>query len=76
MLALASGFLDPFDAKERIAVQVANEMMEDGHGLTDETAEAARAEYGDAGLVEIVAVAGLFHYFNRLNNALRVEVTK
>lgn len=38
---------------------------------------AALAEHWDQGeIVEITTVVGLFAYFNRFNDALRVEVTK
>jgi uncharacterized peroxidase-related enzyme len=74
--ALERGELAPFDAGERAALALADAMAGDARAVADEVVEAVRGAYGDDGLLEVVAVAGLFHYFNRLNNVLRMEVTR
>jgi len=74
--ALAKGALSPFTEAERAALRLADAMAGSGRDVPDDVVEAVRAHYGDAGVVEVAAVAGLFHYFNRFNNALRVEITK
>ncbi|MBI3819967.1 MAG: carboxymuconolactone decarboxylase family protein [Planctomycetes bacterium] len=73
---IARGDFALLTAEERAAVTLADEMEKDGHGVTDATAGAVRGFFGDRGLLEIVMVAGLFHYFNRVNNALGIEVTR
>ena len=35
-----------------------------------------RAHYDEGEIVEISAMAGLFNYFNRVNDALHMEPTK
>jgi alkylhydroperoxidase family enzyme len=58
------------------AMRYAELVNESGHAVTDE-AYAALARCWDEGqIVEITAVVGLFAYFNRFNDALRVPVTR
>ncbi|MFN0207331.1 MAG: carboxymuconolactone decarboxylase family protein [Planctomycetota bacterium] len=64
------------DAGAQAALRFADEMRDGGKNVSDEAAEAVKRVYGDEGLLEVAMVAGLFHYFNRVNNALKVEVTK
>ncbi len=35
-----------------------------------------KRNFDDGQIVELAAVIGLFNYFNRFNDALRVEITK
>jgi len=35
-----------------------------------------RRSYDDGQIVELAAAIGLFNYFNRFNDALRMEITK
>jgi uncharacterized peroxidase-related enzyme len=74
--ALQSGDYSGLQSGERAALAFADEMADGGNHVSDATAENVRREYGDEGLLEIAMVAGLFHYFNRVNNALQIEVTK
>ncbi len=68
--------LAAFEPAWRAALAYADAMTASGHAVTDERfAELAR--HWDAGeIVEISLVIGLFAYFNRFNDALRVEVTR
>ena len=68
--------LERFEPGWRAALRYADAMTRSGHAVTDELyAELAR--HWDAGqIVEITLVIGLFAYFNRFNDALRVEVTR
>lgn len=67
---------DPFSPAERAALLFA-EQMTTGTGQVPGWAFARLSEFFDpAEIVEIAAVAGLFAYFNRFNNALEVEVTR
>ena len=68
--------LEQFEPAWRIALHYADAVTASGQAVTDELyAELAR--HWDAGqIVEITQVIGLFAYFNRFNDALRVAVTK
>jgi alkylhydroperoxidase family enzyme len=60
----------------RAALRHAELVAASGHAVTDAAhAELAR-HWGESEIVEITLVAGLFSYFNRFNDALRVEVTR
>jgi alkylhydroperoxidase family enzyme len=48
----------------------------DPHGVDDALFARLRAHYDEGEIVEISAMAGLFNYFNRVNDALRMEPTK
>lgn len=74
--ALARGDFSTLTAPERAAVEVARQMNFDGHGVTADAAAELKNHFGDRGLLEVVMVAGLFHYFNRVNNALGIEITQ
>ena len=51
-------------------------MTTDSHGVDDELF-ARLSRYYDAGeIVELSAMAGLFNYANRVNNALHMEPTR
>jgi alkylhydroperoxidase family enzyme len=51
-------------------------VTDSGHAVGDRDYEGLSQHWGDAHILEITLVAGLFSYFNRVNDALRVEVTK
>ena len=44
--------------------------------MTDELFARLRMHYDDGEIVEISAMAGLFNYFNRVNDALHMQPTK
>jgi alkylhydroperoxidase family enzyme len=68
--------LEPFEPAWRAALHYADAVTQSGQAVTDEL-YASLARHWDAGeVVEITLVIGLFAYFNRFNDALRVEVTK
>lgn len=68
--------LEPFDPAWRTALRYADAVTADATGVPDELYAALAAEWDEGQIVEITQVIGLFSYFNRFNNALRVEVTK
>ena len=71
-----AGSLDGMEESWRLALRYAELVTTSGHEVTDQD-YAALAEHWDEGeIVEITLVIGLFNYFNRFNDALRVEVTK
>ncbi len=45
-------------------------------GVSDELFRRLREQFDEGEIVEIAAVAGLFNYFNRFNNALEMEPTR
>lgn len=51
-------------------------MTRDPHGISDDFFATLREHYDEGSIVEIAAVAGLFNYFNRFNEALKVPVTR
>jgi len=68
--------LEQFEPSWRAALDYADAVRESGHAVSDDV-YASLARHWDAGqIVEITLVIGLFAYFNRFNDALRVEVTK
>ncbi len=58
------------------ALRYAELVTESGHAVGDRDYEVLSQHWSDANILEITLVAGLFSYFNRVNDALRVEVTK
>jgi alkylhydroperoxidase family enzyme len=48
----------------------------DSNQASDELFERLKKHYDEGEIVEISAMAGLFNYFNRVNNALRMEPTR
>jgi len=60
----------------RVALRYADAVTADGNGVPDELYLALAAEWDEGQIVEITQVIGLFNYFNRFNNALRVAITK
>lgn len=51
-------------------------MTRDPHSIDDRAWGVLRSHFEEGQIVEIGAVAGLFNYFNRFNDALRVEPTR
>ncbi len=76
--ALLVSILDPatFTEKELVALELADRMAESGHAVSDELWECLLAHFNEGQLIELVSVIGLFNYFNRVNDTLRMEITK
>ena len=66
----------PFDEKEKAALAYAKQLTLDAHGIDDAMFARLRQHYDEGEIVEISAMAGLFNYFNRVNDALGMEPTK
>jgi alkylhydroperoxidase family enzyme len=66
----------PFDEKEKAALAYAKQLTIDAHGVDDALFDRLRQHYDEGEIVEISAMAGLFNYFNRVNDALQMEPTK
>ena len=51
-------------------------MTRDGHSVDDALWQQLRQHFDEGEIVELCAAIGLFNYFNRFNDALRMEPTK
>jgi alkylhydroperoxidase family enzyme len=67
---------DEFTPAERAALALAERMTTDAHGVDEEVWAGVREHFDAGQVVELAAVIGLFNYFNRFNEALRVAVTR
>ena len=76
--ALLTAFLDSemFSEKELVALELADRMAESGHAVNDDLWDRLKRHFDEGELVELVSVIGLFNYFNRVNDTLRMEITK
>ncbi len=66
---------DLFTPAERAALSLAERMTTDARDVDEEVWAELRAHFDAGQIVELAAVIGLFNYFNRFNDALRVEIT-
>jgi len=66
----------PFDDREKSALAYAKQLTLDAHRVDDKWFTRLRRHYDEGEIVEISAMAGLFNYFNRVNDALLVEPTE
>jgi alkylhydroperoxidase family enzyme len=73
---LATGDLETFPAAERVALRFSEQLTRDSNAVSDELFQELRSHFEEGEIVEIAAVAGLFNYFNRFNNALQMEPTR
>lgn len=76
--ALLVAILDPamFSEKEFVALELADRMAASGHAVDDKFWERLRGLFDEGEVVELVSVIGLFNYFNRVNDTLRMEITR
>ena len=65
-----------FEPAWAAALRFADALEGSGHGVSDTLYADLAAHWTPEQIVEITMVIGLFAYFNRFNNALRVEVTR
>jgi len=61
---------------EKAALAYAKQLTLDAHAIDESMFERLRRFYDEGEVVEISAMAGLFNYFNRVNDALHTEPTK
>ena len=66
---------DEFSAAERAALSLAERMTTDARGVDEDVWAALREHYDEGEIVELAAVIGLFNYFNRFSDALKIPVT-
>ena len=65
-----------FTAAEKAALELAERVTRDPHEVDDEFWAELRRYYDDGEIIELLAAIGRFNYFNRFNDALRMEPTK
>ena len=68
--------LSLFTEKELVALELADRVSESGHAVSDELWERLLQHFERDEIIELVSVCGLFNYFNRVNDALRMEITR
>jgi alkylhydroperoxidase family enzyme len=76
MLALEKGDLSVFGPRERVALEFADKLTSDSNRIPDGLFAELRRHFDEGQIVEVAAVAGIFNYFNRFNNALQMEPTR
>lgn len=65
-----------FNDAEKVALELAERATLDSNHIDDEFWNELRKYYDEGEVIELLAAIGLFNYFNRFNNALRMEPTK
>jgi alkylhydroperoxidase family enzyme len=60
----------------RVALEYADVVHRSGHDVSDEVYGRLRQAWDEGQIVEMTLVIGMTEYFNRFNDALRVEPTK
>ncbi len=76
LTALAAGDFSGFGERERAALEFAEKLTLDSKNVDDELFGRLRRSFSEGEVVELAAVAGIFNYFNRFNNALQMEPTR
>ena len=66
---------DDFTPAEKAALRLAETVTRTPHALNDEQFAELRGFYSEGEIVELLCAIGLSNYFNRFNNALRMELT-
>lgn len=51
-------------------------MTRDAHQVSDELWAELRSHFQEGEIIELAAAIGLFNYFNRFNDALKMEPTE
>ncbi len=70
------GSLDGMEERWKVALRFGELVTASGHAVTDQDYAELSRHWTDEEIVELTLVAGLFSYFNRFNDALRVQVTR
>jgi alkylhydroperoxidase family enzyme len=66
-----------FSDQELVALELADRMAEPAaYAVSDELWERLSRFFDRGEIIELVCAAGLFDYFNRVNNVLRTEITR
>jgi uncharacterized peroxidase-related enzyme len=65
-----------FNAREKAALELAERETLDSNGVDDAFWARLRTHFDEGEIIELAAAIGLFNYFNRFNNSLKMEPTK
>jgi uncharacterized peroxidase-related enzyme len=65
-----------FTPAEKAALRLAETVTRNANAVTDEQFAELSSFYSEGEVVELLCSIGLFNYFNRFNNALKMEPTK
>ncbi|HUO61471.1 MAG TPA: hypothetical protein VMU24_12445 [Candidatus Acidoferrales bacterium] len=65
-----------FTATEKAALELAERETIDPHTVDDDLWRELRKHFNEGEIIELAAAIGLFNYFNRFNDALKIETTK
>jgi len=66
---------DDFTLAEKAAVELAERATRDPHEVDDDFWAELRQLYDEGEIIELLAAIGLFNYFNRFNDGLRMAPT-
>ena len=67
---------DDFTPAEKAAIELAERETLRPHSVDDEFWAELRSHYSEGEIIELAAAIGLFNYFNRFNDVLKMEPTK
>ena len=67
---------EDFTPAEKAALRLAETVTRDANAVSDEQFAELRSSYSEGEIVELLCAIGLFNYFNRFNNALKMEPTR
>jgi uncharacterized peroxidase-related enzyme len=65
-----------FSPREKAALELAERETLDSNGIDDEFWATLRQHFDEGEIIELAAAIGLFNYFNRFNNSLKMEPTR
>jgi alkylhydroperoxidase family enzyme len=65
-----------FTDREKTALRFAERMTLEPHNVDDALWQHLRNHFDEGEIVELAAAIGLFNYFNRFNDALKMEPTR
>lgn len=65
-----------FSEKEKAALCLAERVTQDAHTIDDQLWAELRRHFDEGEIIELLAAIGLFNYFNRFNDTLKMEPTK
>ena len=65
-----------FTEAEKAALELAERETRDPHSVDDDLWNRLKQQFDDAQIIELASAIGVFNYFNRFNDVLKMEPTK
>ena len=65
-----------FTAREVVSIELADKVTWSGHAVDEDLWKRLLDYYTEDEIVEVICAIGLFNYFNRVNDALHMEITR